>query len=438
MKKILNVFIVVLFIFILCMSAVASDDCPADIVVSLQIDNPSMTVNGESYEIDPGRGTCPVVINNRTLVPIRAIIESFGGQVSWIEESETVVLTMNDDILELVINSNTAYFNDIPYVLDVAPAVINDRTMLPIRFVSESFNLAVAWEEITQTVYVIRNGLDNQEYEYLEESVPEYSGKPYAEINGNVPMFKSYEIIDATFEYYSSLDDLGRCNVCFASVSEDIMPTEPRGDISSVKPTGWINKSYDFVDGKYIYNRCHLIGFQLTGENANEKNLITGTRYINVDAMLPFENLVDDYIEKTGNSVMYRVTPVFDNENLVADGVLMEAYSVEDAGEGISFCVYCYNVQPGITIDYKTGENYASLSEQYNQIYSGEFGIDIEKDFSSSFDLSDNITNDGTVYKTPTGKRYHYDAQCGGKNSFEVTLNEAISSGLTPCSKCVD
>lgn len=187
--------------------------------------------------------------------------------------------------------------------------------------------------------------------------VPAYDGEPYAVINGNVPYFTEEEITAASFEIYGDLDALGRCTVCWASVGQDLMPTEPRGSIGSVKPTGWHTEKYDFVDGKYLYNRCHLIGFQLTAENANPKNLITGTRYLNVQGMLPFENMVADYVKETGYHVMYRVTPQFEGEELVARGVLMEAYSVEDSGDGVLFCVYCYNVQPGVVIDYATGES---------------------------------------------------------------------------------
>ena len=164
-----------------------------------------------------------------------------------------------------------------------------------------------------------------------------------------------------SFEEYSDLDNLGRCGVAMASVGQDIMPTEERGSIGQIKPAGWHTVKYDCVDGKYLYNRCHLLGYQLTGENANERNLITGTRYLNVDGMLPFENMVADYVMETGNHVMYRVTPIYTGNNLVADGVLMEGYSVEDQGEGITFCVYVYNVQPGVRIDYATGDS--SLAE---------------------------------------------------------------------------
>lgn len=190
-------------------------------------------------------------------------------------------------------------------------------------------------------------------------AIPAYSGEPYAVVNGNIPYFTAADLTDESFEYYSDLDDLGRCGTAYSSVGTDLMPTEKRGSISKVKPTGWQAVKYDFVDGKYLYNRCHLIGYQLTAENANEKNLITGTRYLNVDGMLPFENLVADYVKETDNHVLYRVTPVFEGDNLVASGVLMEAESVEDAGDGVEYCVYVYNVQPGVEIDYATGENHA-------------------------------------------------------------------------------
>ena len=192
------------------------------------------------------------------------------------------------------------------------------------------------------------------------ENIPAYSGEAYVAINGNQPFFTEEDMTSSSYETYSPLDGLGRCGVAEACVGQDLMPTEERGSISSVKPTGWQVAKYDFVDGKYLYNRCHLIGYQLTAENANKQNLITGTRYLNVTGMLPFENMVADYIHETGNHVLYRVTPLFDGTDLVAQGVLMEALSVEDGGEGICFNVYCYNVQPGVTIDYATGDNWAA------------------------------------------------------------------------------
>ncbi|MCI8950638.1 MAG: DNA/RNA non-specific endonuclease [Lachnospiraceae bacterium] len=191
---------------------------------------------------------------------------------------------------------------------------------------------------------------------YLED-IPEYFGEPYVQINGNVPDFTKEEETLVSFEYYSPLDELGRCGVAYANIGQDLMPTEERGSISSVKPAGWHSVRYDNVEGKSLYNRCHLIGFQLTGENANEQNLITGTRYLNVEGMLPFENMVAEYVRETNNHVLYRVTPVYEGENLIADGLLMEAKSVEDHGAGVCFFIYAYNVQPGIQIDYLTGES---------------------------------------------------------------------------------
>ena len=189
------------------------------------------------------------------------------------------------------------------------------------------------------------------------EEIPPFSGEAYIPINGNVPFFVEEEITAESYEFYSDLDELGRCGVTEACIGIDIMPTEDRGDIGSVKPTGWHSVKYDIVDGKYLYNRCHLIGFQLAGENANKKNLITGTRYLNIEGMLPFENMVADYVQETENHVMYRVTPIFEGDDLVAQGVVMEGWSVEDEGEGICFCVFAYNAQPGIEIDYATGES---------------------------------------------------------------------------------
>ena len=189
------------------------------------------------------------------------------------------------------------------------------------------------------------------------DSVPAYSQKPYAVINNNIPYFTEADYTTESYEYYSKLDSLGRCGVCIASIGRDLMPSEERGPIGKVRPSGWHTIKYDNIDGNYLYNRCHLIGYQLTGENANTANLITGTRYLNVQGMLPFEDMTADYIKETGNHVLYRATPVFDGDNLVADGVLLEGYSVEDNGAGICFNVFCYNVQPGIEIDYATGDS---------------------------------------------------------------------------------
>ncbi|MBQ5607847.1 MAG: DNA/RNA non-specific endonuclease [Oscillospiraceae bacterium] len=191
-------------------------------------------------------------------------------------------------------------------------------------------------------------------------NIPDFSDTPYVEVNGNVPYFTQDDITTDSYETYSPLDALGRCGVVMSCIGQDLMPTEERGNIGQVKPSGWQTVKYDFVNGKYLYNRCHLIGFQLTGENANTCNLITGTRYMNMEGMLPFENMVADYIKETNNHVLYRVTPIFQDDELVARGVLIEAKSVEDDGDGILFCVYVYNNQPGVEIDYLTGLSKAS------------------------------------------------------------------------------
>ena len=198
---------------------------------------------------------------------------------------------------------------------------------------------------------------NNIETSYAVDSVPEYFGSEYIIINNNVPEFRESDFTTESFEEYSELDSLGRCGVAFANIGQDLMPTEERGSIGYIKPSGWQTIKYDIVDGKYLYNRCHLIGYQLTGENANPNNLITCTRNMNASVMVKFENDVADYIKETGNHVLYRVTPVFEGDNLLASGVQIEARSVEDKGEGIQFNVYIYNVQEGISIDYKTGES---------------------------------------------------------------------------------
>ena len=218
-------------------------------------------------------------------------------------------------------------------------------------------------EFILLLIFVVAYGLYNwyqtaNMESYTIEGLPEYSGDLYVVINENQPSFPEEDKNTDAFEQYSELDILGRCGAAYANLGQELMPTEDRESISSVKPSGWVQGSYDFVDGKSLYNRCHLIGFQLAGENANELNLITGTRTMNTQGMLPFENMVADYIDETNHHVLYRVTPVYDGTDLVARGVQMEAWSVEDDGEGICFNVFCYNVEPGVEIDYATGENW--------------------------------------------------------------------------------
>ena len=193
---------------------------------------------------------------------------------------------------------------------------------------------------------------------WIDGELPVYEGEPYVAVNDNQPDFPAEDMRAKSFEYYSELDRLGRCGVAYACIGQDLMPTEPRGSISSVRPSGWHSVQYDYVDGKSLYNRCHLIGFQLAGENANPLNLITGTRYLNTEGMLPFENMIADYVKETNCHVLYRVTPIFEGQNLVASGVQMEAYSVEDDGESVCFNVYAFNVQPGVGIDYSSGDSW--------------------------------------------------------------------------------
>lgn len=258
---------------------------------------------------------------------------------------------------------------------------------------------------------------DNEEsfvFDYSE--IPEYSGTPYIEINGNEPLFTESDMTVRAFEEYSDLDFLGRCGVCFANVCCELMPTAERESISSVKPTGWQSVMYDFVDCRSLYNRCHLIGYQLSGENANEKNLITGTRYLNTMGMLPFENMVADYVKETENHVLYRVTPVFVDDELVARGVLMEGYSVEDGGEGISYFVFCYNVQPGVIIDYKTGDSREDPKPN-----------DVVKNYVLN-------TNSHKFHRPDcTGIS---DMKESARQNYKGTRENLIAQGYAPCGKC--
>lgn len=274
---------------------------------------------------------------------------------------------------------------------------------------------------------LISQGTSHIQSEYVTlDHIPEYDGDAWIEVNGDIPFFKEEEKTTEVFEEYSNLDSLGRCGPAYANLCKELMPTEPRGEIGSVRPSGWHTAKYSgLVDGNYLYNRCHLIGFQLAGENANEKNLITGTRYLNVEGMLPFENELADYIKTTKNHVLYRVTPIYEEENLVASGVLMEAWSVEDDGAGICFCIYCYNVQPQISIDYATGESWLSSE--------GVAGKPAEKKEQGK-----------TAYVINTGTRKFHTPDCSsvdemkGQNKKKVksTRKELLEQGYEPCGKC--
>lgn len=228
--------------------------------------------------------------------------------------------------------------------------------------IKKTVTLIVAILVVVITV-VVGKGFFSQSITMVDSDkikIPEYNGQAYCEINDNKPFFTEEDLNRETFESYSDLDSLGRCGVAFANISKELMPIEERGEIGSIKPSGWVQAKYEGIVNSsppYLYNRCHLIAHCLTAENANEKNLITGTRYMNVEGMLPFEEKVAQYLDNYDNHVLYRVTPIFEGSNLVADGVLMEAYSVEDSGKGVCFCVFVYNVQPGIIIDYSNGES---------------------------------------------------------------------------------
>ena len=266
-----------------------------------------------------------------------------------------------------------------------------------------------------------------------------YSSKSYAEVNDNIPYFSEEDMTTEAFETYSDLDDLGRCGVAYANICKDIMPKEERGAIGQVRPSGWHTVKYpDYIKDRYLYNRCHLIAYCLAGENANEKNLITGTRYMNVEGMLPFEEKVADYVKRTDNYVLYRVTPIFEGDNLVASGVLMEAKSVEDDGKGIQFCVYCYNIQPGIVINYATGESSVSPdAEPLTSESTSQTEVLTSENVTSTTEESTPVAQDQVWIPTNGGKKYHSKSSCSGmKNPVQVSKQEAEEKGYSPCKKC--
>lgn len=293
--------------------------------------------------------------------------------------------------------------------------------------------------------------------EFLED-IPEYSGEPYTAVNDNVPFFDRTNLPTESFEYYSDLDELGRCRTACVNIGTDIMPVKEREGIGQVRPSGWHTVKYENVDGNYLYNRCHLIGYQLSAENANEKNLITGTRYLNVSGMLPFENMVADYVKETENHVLYRVTPVFENDDLVARGVLMEGWSVEDDGDGICFNVFAYNVQPDIVIDYASGESRQGepvpiakasvLPEGQAEVPAKAPEEDASEETAAPV-LEETAEEPepepvGTDYILNTNThKFHYPTcasvkQMAEKNKqfYSGTRDEVIDMGYVPCKKC--
>lgn len=281
------------------------------------------------------------------------------------------------------------------------------------------------------------------------DQIPEYSGSPYVELNGNKPYFDPDDYPYESFESYAPLDSLGRCGECAALVGEETMPTEKRGSIGSVKPSGWCMHKYDWVDGKYVYNRCHLLGYQLTAENANVRNLITGTRSMNVDGMEPFESKVAQYVKSTGNHVLYRVTPLFEGDELVARGVVMEARSMEDDGEGLSFCIYCYNVEPGVTIDYASGENWAdgTMGSGESSDDSGSSAAVAGASAAAATESAEPAASGNTVaasYVLNTNTQKFHRPGCSSVNQmseankqfFDGSRDEVIAMGYTPCKRC--
>lgn len=260
-------------------------------------------------------------------------------------------------------------------------------------------------------------------------SLPQEQTTAYTILKQNQPDFAAADLKPQSFEQYSPLDALGRCGPAFACVGTEIMPTEERGSIGQIKPSGWHTVKYEHIDGKYLYNRCHLIGYQLTGENANPQNLITGTRYLNTEGMLPFENQIADFVKTTGYHVLYRATPVFEGENLLASGVILEAQSIEDNGQGIQFHVYCYNKQPGVTIDYATGESHL---ETFNT------------DSNPAIVDSSSLTSGSQHYILNTNSHKFHTADCSQANSIKAknrkdytgNREDLLQQGYLPCKSC--
>lgn len=313
--------------------------------------------------------------------------------------------------------------NTQPDYVDTPATVIADETSVSEASETAEAPESSAAEESIQSAEDVSPQHAGTETQFSYGSIPAYSGSPYVAVNENIPYFTDEELTTQSFETYSELDSLGRCGVTYACIGQDLMPTEDRESISEVTPSGWNNKEYDFVDGGWLYNRCHLIGFQLTGENANEKNLITGTRSMNVDGMLLFENMTADYIKETGNHVMYRVTPVFEGDELVPRGVLMEGKSVEDNGEDILFNVFVYNAQVGVEIDYMTGDS--KLAE------------------GGGSESSEQDSAEGEYILNTNTKKFHLpdcssvtDMDEDNREEFSGSREELIDMGYEPCGRC--
>ena len=336
------------------------------------------------------------------------------GELITTQDENDVVVSQNAGKIENVLNSNTASDNK------------NQNN--------------VGSVEVTDSVI---DGINNSNKNYKAnlKNIPAFSGKPYYVINGNVPGLKSDNQDVKYFEKYSPLDSFGRCGVAYACLGKETMPTGERGEIGQVKPSGWKTAKYNCVDGKYLFNRCHLIGFQLSGENANNRNLITGTRYMNVEGMLPFENMVADYIKETGNHVLYRVTPIFQGDELVARGVQMEAYSVEDNGDGICFNVYCYNNQPSVKIDYATGNSELVDDETGNKTTTEKRA---EKTTSVETSSNSGSSSQEAKYILNTNSKKIHRPTCSSakkmkesnKQEYTGSKNDLLAQGYTTCGIC--
>ena len=336
------------------------------------------------------------------------------------------VSTSSGEMLPEVSNSSTE------------PAVVSS-TASSVTAATPSTPAAGPVETASQTQDAEAAGMSGNSFDL--STVPAYSGSPYAEVNGNRPFFSAEDFTTQSYENYGDLDSLGRCTTATACIGRELMPTEKRGDIGFVKPTGWHTVKYAGIDGNYLYNRCHLIGYQLTGENANEKNLVTGTRYMNVEGMEPFESMTADYIKETGNHVLYRVTPVFEGDNLVASGVLMEAESVEDSGAGILFCVYCYNVQPGVTIDYATGDSTGPEFTGSGACTANAGNAQVTQPEATQ--AADNSQMATAAYIGNSNSMKFHKPDCPGvakmsdSNKVEFsTRDEAVADGYQPCKQC--
>ena len=375
--------------------------------------------NGQNWRIyQTEAATLTIAANGTTIVSVKVTyVSEKTGVLTFNGKNITsnTVVTVNANAITFGITDTNADEDKGQVRITAIEVVYGNAAELPEETTSEPDVTIPEPEETTSSPEEI----SPEEFDYSK--VPAYSGNPFVAINGNVPYFKNEEYTTTSYERYSVLDSLGRCGIAMACVGRDLMPTIPRGDISEVKPSGWVQASYDIVDGKYLYNRSHLIGWQLSGEDANNKNLITGTRSFNQVGMLPFENMIADYVRETNNHVLYRVTPVFVGNELVARGVLMEAWSVEDNGDGVCFNVFVYNVEPGIIINYATGSSRLE-------------GGDSQPEESP---VCDYVANKGSSKKFHEPDCRHVsDMKEENKIYYTATREEMIALGYSPCGTC--